>query len=41
MRFEIYMRDGELSETFKSLFGLIHEYIVFGKCTQIHVILSK
>ena len=31
MRFEIYMRDGELSETFENLFGLIHKYLVFAQ----------
>jgi hypothetical protein len=41
MRFEMYMRDGELGEIFENLFGLFNKYLVFVQCTQTHVVLSK
>jgi hypothetical protein len=37
----MYVRDGELGEIFKNLFGLFHKYLVIVECTQTHVVLSK
>lgn len=39
MRFEMYVRDGEVGKTFENLFGLFHEYLVFVQCTHTHVVL--
>jgi hypothetical protein len=39
MRFEVYVRDGELGEIFENLFGLFYEYVVLVQCTQTHVVL--
>jgi hypothetical protein len=41
MRFEMYVRDGELGEIFENRFRLFHKYPVSVQCTQTHVVLSK
>src|SRR5580698_3080946 len=41
MRFEMYVRDGQLGEIFEDLFRLFQKYLVFVQCTQTHVVLSR
>jgi hypothetical protein len=41
MRFEMYVRNGELGEIFEDLFGLLYKYLVFVQCAQTHVVLPK
>ena len=41
MRFEMYVRDGELGEVFENRFRFFHKYPVSVQCTQTHVVLLK
>ena len=41
MRFEMYVRNGELCEIFEDLFDLFHKYLMSLQCTQTHVVLSE
>ena len=41
MRFEIYVRDGELRQAFEYFFNLFQKYRMFVQRAQTHVVLSK
>ena len=41
MRFEVYVRDGELRQAFKDFFSLFQKYRMFIQRAQTHVVLSK